>query len=160
MFWSKDLLPSASRGNAWHLSKAGGGGAPTEVPASGGGGGTLQCRGENKGAESPGRNLCAGDGSEHGEQGEGEKRGKMRFRNIEERFLEPNSLKKKKNPRSGWQPRSIFIFGFSSRLYKLAWSVPGRVYNFVQFESDSLVSWMPHDMAGWGGFSIHSAEAR
>ena len=68
------------------------------------------------------------------------------FRNIEERFLEPNSLKKKKKkktPRFGRQPRNIFIFGFSSRLYKLAWSVPVRVCNFVRFESDSPAPWMP-----------------
>lgn len=64
------------------------------------------------------------DSGEHGAPGEGEKQGKMQFRNTEERFPEPNSLKKKKNPRSGWQPGSIFIFGFRSRLYKLAWSVP------------------------------------
>lgn len=36
------------------------------------------------------------DSGEHGAPGEGEKRGKTRFRNTEERFLEPNSLKKKK----------------------------------------------------------------
>ena len=50
-------------------------------------------------------------------------------------------IKKKKNPRSGWQPRTVFIFGFCSRLYKLAWSVPVGVYSLVQLESDSLVSW-------------------
>lgn len=51
-----------------------------------------------------------------GERG-GEKRGKRsRVGNTEERLLEPNSLKK--DPRSGWQPRTIFIFGFCSRLYK------------------------------------------
>ena len=74
-------------------------------------------------------------------EGEGEKRGKRRVGNTEERCLEPNSLKKKKNPRSGWQPRTVFIFGFCSRLYKLAWSVPVGVYSLVQLESDSLVSW-------------------
>lgn len=76
-------------------------------------------------------------------EGEGEKRGKRsRVGNTEERFLEPNSLKK--DPRSGWQPRTIFIFGFCSRLYKLAWPVPVRVYSLVQVESASLVSWRLH----------------
>ena len=47
---------------------------------------------------------------------------------TEERFPEPNSLKKKKkSPRSGWQPRNIVIFGLSWRLYRLAWSGPGPV---------------------------------
>lgn len=98
--------------------------------------------GENKGAQHCGGNLCLMTDMNMEREREGEKRGKRRVGNAEERFLEPNSLKKKKkSPRSGWQPRTTFISGFCSRLYKLACSVPVRVYSLVHFESDSLVSW-------------------
>lgn len=63
-----------------------------------------------KGAESPGRTHRAGDGSEYGEPGEGERRGKTRFRNIEERFLEPNSLKKKKKILGLVGSRETFLY--------------------------------------------------
>lgn len=114
-----------------------------EGPSRGSHGGVTPPRpAENKGAGSPGRKSHGWCWQRICKAREGEKRGKTSFGNVEERFLEPNSLKKK-NPRSGWQPRNIFIFGFSSRLYKLAWSVPVRVCDFVQLGSDSPASWMP-----------------
>lgn len=73
------------------------------------------------------------------EEGRGEGRGGLGARGG---ILGAKLIKKKKNPRSGWQLRNVFIFEFSLRLYKLAWSVPVGVESRVQLESASLVSWM------------------
>lgn len=79
------------------------------------------------------------DSSEHGAPGEGEKRGKMRFRNTEERFLEPNSLKS-----SVWLAAGKhFYIWVSLEALQISVVCSSRVYNFVQFASDSSVSWMP-----------------